>query len=215
MRSRHELVLDLMHGTGEAVLATQSLTLPGFPFATHLSFAPDAKHCPIFLISGLAEHTQNLLKDDRASLLLRKPGSGAEMARATLLGRVRPFEADELLVARYLRYQPEAERFLQMSDFRFFRMEPLRIRTIGGFAQAGWLDGSRLSTAPTLSLMDEAVWIDRFAHDLPPDHHLLGIDAFGIDLTQGASRTRRQFEPGPVIGEAVGAATARALARLE
>jgi putative heme iron utilization protein len=219
MSSRQDLLLDLLHGTADAVLATHSLALPGFPFATHLPFAPDAGHSPVFLISPLAEHTQNLLKDERASLLLRQPGAGAERGRATLVGHARPFEADELFVARYLRYQPEAGRFLQLGDFRFFRLEPSRVRIIGGFAQAGWLEGARLTSMPTLPIEEEARWFARF-HNEFPGQKLLGIDPFGLDLrregTQDAPGTQRErllFDPGPVLGDAVGPAIARLLAR--
>ncbi len=211
MRSRHDALLDLLHTTGEAVLASHSVAMPGFPFATHLPFAPDARHCPIFLISSLAEHTQNLLKDSRASLLLRKPGASAELARATLVGHVRPLEVNDVLVARYLRYQPEAERFLQLGDFRFFKLEPQRIRIIGGFAQAGWLEGSRLLDTPTLSLTEEAEWIGRFRADFADRCQLLGIDSFGLDIRREDRRERLLFDPGPLLGEAVGPAIGRAL----
>jgi len=60
----------------------------------------------------------------------------------------------------YLRYHPEAERFLQLGDFRFFRLDPLRIRVVGGFAQAGWLEGKQLIDAPFISLEDEAHLIE-------------------------------------------------------
>lgn len=213
MLSRQDLILDLLHGATDAVLATHSQTLPGFPFATLLPFATDSGHHPVFLISGLAEHTQNLLKDERASLLLRKPGSGADLARATLVGNVRAIQTDDLLIARYLRYQPEAERFLQLGDFRFFRLKAVRIRTIGGFAQAGWLEGERLASLPSLSLADEAAWITRFAGEFPEGEQLLGVDAFGLDTLRGAQRHRHLFDPGPVVGAAVGPAISRVLAR--
>ena len=53
---------------------SQPSTLPGYPFLSVLPFVPDEQHCPIFLISGLAEHTRNLAADTRASLLLLEPG---------------------------------------------------------------------------------------------------------------------------------------------
>jgi putative heme iron utilization protein len=138
MRSRLEILIDLLHGAGDAALATQSLSMPGFPFASAVPFATDERHRPLLLISRLAEHTQNLNADARASLLLSRPLGDGEMARVTLLGQVAPAEASQELVARYLRYHPEAERFLRLGDFAFHRLEPVRIRVIGGFAQAGW-----------------------------------------------------------------------------
>lgn len=213
MPSRLNLLIDLLHAAGEAALATQSTALPGFPFASYLPFVPDEQQRPVFFISRLAEHTQNLLKDDRASLLLRQPGSGPEVVRATLVGHVRPVDADDLLRARYLRYQPEAEQFLDFADFRFFRLEPVRARTIGGFAQAGWLDGGRLTAAPALAPAEEAGWIEQFGSSVAADAALLGIDPFGVDLRRDGRRERLTFRPGPVVGEAVGPALARCLAK--
>ena len=162
MKSRSENLIDLLHGCSDAALATHSLAVPGFPFVTALPFATDERHRPVFLISGLAEHTQNLAADARASLLVRRLLPAGEMVRATLVGHVRPIDAEPLLVARYLRYQPDAERFLQLGDFRFFRLEPVRARIVGGFAQAGWLAGDRLTDSPALPLNEEAE-LPRFA----------------------------------------------------
>lgn len=71
------------------------------------------------------------------------------MTRVSLIGEVQPIEADPLLVSRYLRYHPHAERFLMLGDFRFHRFEPIRVLTVGGFAKASWLEGERLQEAPT------------------------------------------------------------------
>jgi heme iron utilization protein len=214
MPSRLDTLLDLLHTTDEAALATHSVALPGFPFASSLPFVPDAGHCPVFLISRLAEHTQNLLKDSRASVLLRKPGSGAEIVRATLVGEVEPIESDPLLEARYLRYQPAAERLLQFGDFAFFRLRPQRVRIIGGFAQASWLDGERLSDLPSVSLNDEAAFLQRFA-GTPRHASLLGIDAFGIDVMTAGRRQRRPFSEAPIAADALDPAVAAALSAFD
>lgn len=213
MASRLNLLLDLLHGCVHGALATHSLALPGFPFASSLPFVVDASHQPVFLISRLAEHTQNLLHDARCSLLLRGDGA-VDAARATLVGEVEPIDADALLVARHLRYHPEAAQFIGFGDFRFFRLSPRRIRIIGGFAQAGWIEGKRLDGLPALPPAAEEEWIA--GADLPAGVELLGVDAFGVDLrhaAEGAPARRRRvaFAHGPVTGDAVGPALTRAL----
>ena len=40
---------------------------------------------------------------------------------------------DAAVSARYLRYFPEAEQYLQIGGFRFFRIEPRSLRYIAGF----------------------------------------------------------------------------------
>lgn len=210
MRSRIEILIDLLHASGDAVLATQSLAMPGFPFASAVPFATDARHRPLLLISRLAEHTQNLMADVRASLLLSRPLGQGEVARVTLVGQVVPTDAGAELVARYLRYHPEAERFLQLGDFAFQRLEPARIRVIGGFAQAGWLDGGRLLEAASIALADEARLIAALAPDLPDGVALLGVDAFGADVLVSGMRQRLSFESCPLGVDAAGAALLQA-----
>src|SRR5271167_3944031 len=70
-------------------LSTHSLKQPGFPFGSVMPYALDARGRPIFLISTMAMHTQNLKGDSRASLLVMQPdGAGDPLgaARITVVG---------------------------------------------------------------------------------------------------------------------------------
>ena len=212
MESRLDILIDLLHRCPDAALATHSLALPGYPFATALPFATDEQHRPVLLISTLAEHTQNLAAAPRASLLVRVSLAEGEVARATVVGNVAPIEAEPLLVERYLRYQPDAERLLQFGDFRFFRLEPARIRIIGGFGQAGWLDGDRLGVPPRLTFAAERELLD--AVTPPAAVALLGVDCFGFDLRVAGERRRIVFEKGPLAAGDVAAALRGAVDRI-
>ena len=203
MPSRLAILIDLLHTPGEAALATHSVAMPGYPFATSIAFATDEHHRPVLLISRLAEHTQNLAADARASLMVARSLGDGEIARVSLVGEVLPIDADSRLVSRYLRFHPAAERFLQLGDFRFHRFEPTRIRVVGGFAQAGWLDGHQLIAAPHLPLDEEARLLDAAQPTLPAEVALLGLDAYGADIRVGGTRSRRAFKAGPVVGDAV------------
>lgn len=202
MLPRLELLIDLLHSVPEAALATHSTTLDGFPFASAVPFVTDAHHRPVFLISGLAEHSRNLLANPRASLMIAKTLGEGEMARVSLMGEVHPIEADPLQVARFLRYHPHAERFLQLGDFRFHRFEPVKVLTVGGFAKASWLDGSRMLEAPVIALADEAALLARHEHEADPHCQLRGIDAFGADVILDGQPVRIRFGAGPVTQEA-------------
>lgn len=202
MLSRLELLIDLLHSAQEAALATHSTTLEGFPFASAVPFVTDEHHRPILLISGLAEHSRNLAANSRASLMIAKTLGEGEMARVSLMGELLPFDADPLLVARYLRYHPHAERFLQLGDFRFHRFEPTRVLTVGGFAKASWLEGSRLIEASVISLTDEADLLAEHEHEIGKDGQLRGIDAFGADVMRDGKPLRIHFSAGPVTKEA-------------
>src|SRR5499426_4907618 len=77
------LVAQISTGT----LCTLALEPQGYPYGSFVTVAFD-KGDPIFLISGLAEHTKNLQRDPRASLLVAEGGSADPLAngRVTLLG---------------------------------------------------------------------------------------------------------------------------------
>ena len=203
MLSRLELAIDLLHSASDAALATHSSSLPGFPFASSVPFIVDEHHCPVFLISGLAEHTRNLTANSRGSLMIAKALGEGEVARISLVGEVRPIDSDPELVARYLRYHPHAERFLQLGDFRFHRLAPIRVMTIGGFAKAGWLEGERLHGAPSISLVQEAALIDTARGGLRGTITLIGVDPYGADLVRDGRRIRIRFGVAPVAEDAL------------
>ncbi len=214
MVSRLKTLIDLLHASGDIALATHSTAVVGFPYVTEVAYATDEHHRPVLLISRLAEHTQNLLTDSRASLLVARSLGEGEIARTSLVGNVVEIEPSPMLVARYLRFHPEAEHFLQLGDFRFFRIDPLRIRVVGGFAQAGWLDGKQLIDAPHITLENEAHLIESAQVSLPGGIELLGVDAYGVDYRTGDTRKRAVFKVGPVLADAAHAALHRVLDHL-
>src|SRR5256712_1292806 len=74
-------------------LSTLSRKQPGFPFGSVMPYGLDDHGRPIFLISTMAMHTQNLLADPRASLLVTQDDTGggpSVAARITLGGNVQP-----------------------------------------------------------------------------------------------------------------------------
>lgn len=210
MSARLATLVDLLHRVPRAALATHSARLPGFPFASAVAFAPDERHRPVMLMSQLAEHSRNLQQDARASLMVVDPVGPGEIARATLVGEVRPYAAPPGWTERYLRYQPDAQRLLALGDFAFACLDPRRIQVIGGFAQAGWVEGSALAALPRFAPDQDARLRQRLAPELPADWALLGIDAFGADLEFRGLRERLAFAAGPVPPEAAAEAFARA-----
>lgn len=196
-------LIDLLHTCSHASLATHSRDLPGYPYLSVLPFVPDEHHCPLLLISGLAEHTRNLNVDARASLLLFDAGAPDLQAgaRLALMGRILPFEPGPEQVERYLRYLPSAERLLRLADFRFVRMRPERLRFIGGFGRMGWLDGEALASQPALSLARERELLAAWSPRLPDTNRLLGIDRWGLDVSVAGTRHRVRL-PSPPVADA-------------
>ena len=194
--------IHLLHRTSFGALATQASRMPGYPFATALPFVPDEAHCPVFLLSGLAEHTKNLLENPKASLLVTDPDQPTvlESPRMTIVGDVQRFVATPALRARYLRYQPDAAHYLELGDFAFFRLVPKRVRYIGGFAQMGWLEEEDWGKAEVLEPGDE----EALLHALGAD--VLGLDRYGIDILRDGRRKRIPYEkaisPAAILAEA-------------
>src|ERR1700731_967623 len=86
-------------------LSTLSRKQPGFPFGSVMPYGLDDRGQPVFLISTMAMHTQNLQADPRASLLVTQPdttGDPLGAARITLVGNVLPVPEPEVAEAREL-----------------------------------------------------------------------------------------------------------------
>ena len=197
MKVDYSEVRRLLRLGSAGALGSHSASIAGYPFTSSLRYALDGACRPLFLISGLAEHTRNLLADPRASLLvLEGEGGRLDQARVTLLGRVLPVKPDEDVQARYLRYQPEAAGYLTLGDFRFFRMEPDKARFIGGFGRIGWV----AACPPPLQLdaRTEAGLVDALSRLAPSGTSVLGLDFEGLDVRIcGVFRRIALSPPGP------------------
>jgi len=187
---------DMIHICAQGALGTLLADAPGQPFVSAIEFAPDADNAPIFLVSRLAEHTRNLERDPRASLLLTAaPGEGGLLAQArmTIVGEARRFDAGVELIARFLRYQPDAERYLALGDFGFFHLHATRARVIGGFGSMGWLGGEALAPPSPLSPEFEANLLASVEQQGVSSLRVLGVDREGVDLLRDGQRERRRF----------------------
>lgn len=131
------------------MLSTLSRKLAGWPFGSLAPFALAANGEPLLCLSGLAEHTQNLLADPRASLFVQdsaaldNPQAGA---RATLAGWAEAVDESEVEDARqrYLVRFPDSARLFQLGDFKLFRLKIERVRFIGGFGEMYWIGGDEV-----------------------------------------------------------------------
>jgi hypothetical protein len=191
--------LHLLHRKSTGALATHSREPLGFPYPTALPFAVDARHRPVVLVSRLAEHARNLEDDRRAGFLVVDTPPNDDVLsgeRLTLLGQFTPGGLDPVLVRRYLRYHPDAERYLALGDFSFRVLEIERMRYIGGFGAMGWLDAAELDPLDPLADDDETALIDYFNRHVPNPAlvRLAGVDRYGADLKIDGQRRRHAFD---------------------
>ena len=148
MQAARTLVANHHH----ASLATLSQKWEGHPFASSVAYVADLQGRPVMLLSGLAEHCQNLRADPRASVLIseqKSEHSAEQVARLTLMGRMSPVNLTEAEQQHFLHALPHMADYLQLGDFGFWRLEVEKIRLIAGFAAARWLSGSEYLRAET------------------------------------------------------------------
>jgi len=133
-------------------LSTMSRRHPGFPFGSLMPFALDPAGRPIFLISSMAMHTQNLSTDPKCSLFIAQPspdGDPLGAARATLVGDALPVPAADLASVRelYLTQHGNSGYWVDFPDFSFYRLQPAGLYYVGGFGVMGWVDANEYELA--------------------------------------------------------------------
>jgi putative heme iron utilization protein len=145
-------------------LSTLSRKQPGFPFGSVMPYGLDGRGRPIFLISTMAMHTQNLQADSRASLLVTQPDASGDplgASRVTVIGSVLTIPKAEVPEARrlYLERYANSKYWVDFEDFSFYRMDVLDVYYVGGFGVMGWVLASDYDKAEPDPLADAAAGI--------------------------------------------------------
>lgn len=200
----------LIRQGGRAALAT---ALEGWPYASLVLVAAAADGAPLLFLSDLAEHSRNLRREPRVSLLfdgtagLADPLTGP---RVTVLGRLAP-NADEALAARYVARHPAAALYRGFRDFRLYRLAPERAHLVAGFGRIEWIAAAALlSPADAVAALlaaepevlahmngDHAATLDLCAHRLlgraGAGWRLVALDPDGADLRREDETARLDF----------------------
>jgi heme iron utilization protein len=206
-----ERVRTLLHVARTGTLATHSRKRTGFPFASVMPYGLAADGRPTFLISSMAMHTQNLVADARASLLVAQPGwTGDPLAgaRATLIGEVRRVDSADLdgVRADYLERHPNARAWVDFEDFAMHVLTPVDVYYVAGFGAMGWVDAGDYGTAAPDPLVDVE---DAIVSHMNADHadalvlycrHYAGLAADSATMT---SVDRMGFRVRARCGEAL------------
>ena len=210
-----------MHSGRIGSLSTISRKQPGFPFGSLMPYALDSQGRPIFLISTLAMHTQNLQADPRASLFVTEPdasGDALGSSRVTLIGNGIRILEPELADARtvYLTRYPDSKYWVDFDDFSFYRMDILDVYYVGGFGVMGWVAASDYSQAQSDPLAEHKIDImqhmnadhkdalillaKRFSGIEPQEAEITSVDRLGfqmrLETKDGVKGTRVAFFAG-------------------
>jgi putative heme iron utilization protein len=204
---------SLLRATDRATLAT-AMPGDGWPYASLVMIACDYEAMPLLMISELAEHTQNILSEDRVSLLVdATPGLDNPLTgtRVALVGRAAKCDQPDL-TARYVARHPDAAMYGGFADFALYRIDVERVHMVAGFGAIHWIEASDLCFGT--DAVDELrnAEADIVAH-MNDDHNdavqlyatvlagqkghgwtLTGVDPEGCDLRRGGTVARLEFD---------------------
>ena len=201
------LVARISTGT----LCTLALEPEGYPYGSFVTVAFDNGH-PVFLISALAEHTKNLARDPRASLLVAEGGAADPLAngRVTMLGPCTRVEGDAGSArAAFFAAHPHSAYYADFRDFAFWQLHVEHVRYIGGYGRMSWISKADWQAAEPDPLGPSAAGI--IAH-MNADHadamvlycrafseatelksaSMTGIDRYGFEMS---AQTREGPQP--------------------
>ncbi len=192
------------------VLSTLSKRVEGFPFGSVAPFILDHAGCPVILISTLAEHTKNIDADARVSLIVQPYSPDMQVTgRVTILGKAARLADKSELGPRYLRFHPQAESYFAMHDFSFYRIEPVRVRYIGGFGKIHWVEPANYLLAPSPLAEQESGILEHMNKDHGENlraycrhvhgveaalAEMVGIDPDGFDVRADGNVLRFAFD---------------------
>jgi putative heme iron utilization protein len=204
----------LIRSLDRAVLATVLARdgLAGWPYGSLVLVATDHDLSPVLLISDLADHTRNLARDPRVSLLFDGTAGAADplaAARVSLLGRAAR-DAAPRARARFLARHPSAAAYAEFGDFHVYRVAIEAAHLVAGFGRIHWLDAAELAPpVPPAALVaaerdivahmnqDHADALDLYAQRLlgraGGGWRMTGIDAEGCDLRRDGEVGRLDF----------------------
>ena len=222
MPSKAELAADARGLVRRALKASLATIASGssYPYASLITTATEASGAPIFLISGLAQHTKNLADEPRASILFDGTGAAGDPLqgpRVKLLGRAEKV-VDEAVKRRFLARHPESAFYADFPDFAFWRLRVEGAHYIGGFGRI--VDfapeellvdtkgaGDLLAAEPDILAHMNADHADAIEHMVGrgPGWRMTGIDPEGADFRREGEIARVAF-----AGEVRDAGQARA-----
>jgi heme oxygenase (biliverdin-IX-beta and delta-forming) len=162
---------------------------PGWPFGSVMPYALDDSGHPLFLISSMAMHTQNLQADAHASLLVTQSDAPDPLgaSRLTLMGEVAEVASEYVASARqiYLSRHENARYWVDFDDFAFYRMEVADVYFVGGFGVMGWVTADDYLRAEPDPLAEAAPAILEHMNKDHADSLLLLAKFFsGVDAEQ-------------------------------
>eukprot|EP00741_Cyanophora_paradoxa_P025189 tig00000350_g24314.t1 len=185
-----ETVRGLIKKGRYCTLSTNSSKHEGFPSGAVIQMA-EVDGTPIFSLSSISIHTQDLLKDPRCSITVAPGFAGMSDPRVVLLGKVEKAAESETekLKEAFLKVHPDSF-WVEFGDFSFFKFTEIKaVNFNGGFGAAVNFGSDEYFAASPDPLIDFAAPVMRHMND---DHeedlklyakHYLSLDVDGAKMS--------------------------------
>ena len=217
---QEELVTEvkgLLFSQDFGVLSTFSEDVEGYPFGSVTPYSLDFSGKPVILISTIAQHTKNIIQNNKVSLTILRRATGRDQQA---VGRI-TYLADAELVAdntddflatssRHYRFFPNSKSYHGTHDFKFYRLQPKRVRYIGGFGKIHWVESEQILQNNPFDNEAEVHIVDHMNKDhgesianycvafkgleSGESAVMAGIDALGFDVNISGLRLRFPFQ---------------------
>jgi putative heme iron utilization protein len=205
---------SLLNTKDFGILSTLSVKLGGFPFGSVVPYCLDENGMVVILISTIAQHTKNIIEDDRCSMTVINEADDVQAnGRLCIIGHMESLlENDADVKERYYRHFPKSREYSNTHNFSFYRLRPISVRYIGGFGAIHWFEPSEFLINNPFHGKEE----DKVINHMNDDHHdslisycevykkmiispddsirMVGIDTMGFDAFVNDKKVRFDFE---------------------
>jgi putative heme iron utilization protein len=194
------------------VLSTHSTDLPGYPFGSITPYCLNQDGQAVILISTIAQHTRNIIADNKVSLIAfdEQADDSQAAGRVTYIADAIAMD-DDAMAERYYRFYPNSRNFHKTHDFNFYTLELVRARYIGGFGNIYWIEKADFLKTNPFSFEEETGMVEHMntdhqeamnhycdlfelAYDADNLPKLAGVDSEGFHLRVAGRLSRIQFD---------------------
>ena len=148
-----EVETQLAHKLRNNRLAGLGTLRDGAPLVSLVAYLPADDFSAFYIhVSKLAQHTQGLLANPRAGLMVSEPDDGRSdpqtLARISILGKAEQVAKDDpyydSIRKKYVARFPQSAPLFEFGDFGLWRIIPKSSRFVAGFAEAFNLSANAL-----------------------------------------------------------------------
>ncbi len=133
----NNIINNSMHG----VLST--INSDNYPFGSVIPYVLDRSGQIIILISHIAEHAKNISNNNHVSVTIIENTDKDDIqkkGRVTFIGNADKIDDTEDVNRMYTEIFPKGKMYFEKLNFHYYRIELYKMRYIGGFGKAYWIN---------------------------------------------------------------------------